>query len=143
MDNKLADYNLIKQAIEAREKSYSPYSNFAVGAALLTGENKIYKGCNVENSAYGPTNCAERTAIFSAISNGSKEFIKIAIVGGKNENDSNLCPPCGVCRQVLREFVEPKKFEIILSPLKSPKNITIYTLAQLLPLSFGPDNVNN
>ena len=94
------DRDLVKIAIEAMQKSYSPYSNFKVGAALLTKQGKVYTGCNIENAAYGPTNCAERTAFFKAISEGEKEFSKIAIVGGKDGNITNLFMPCGVCRQV-------------------------------------------
>ena len=114
--------------------SYAPYSNFHVGAALLTSEGKIYTGCNIENAAYGPSNCAERTAIFKAVSEGKKEFEAIAIVGGKNGKIENFCPPCGVCRQVLAEFCK-KDFEIVLA--KSKNEYKIMTLEQLLPESFS------
>lgn len=122
---------LISLALEARENSYSPYSGFKVGAALLTKSGKVYKGCNIENSAFSPTNCAERTAVFSAVADGEKDFSAIAIVGGADEiND--FCPPCGVCRQVLSEFCAPD-FEIHLF---NGEEIKTYTLGELLPLSF-------
>ncbi|MCI6912393.1 MAG: cytidine deaminase [Treponema succinifaciens] len=125
---------LIKKAIEMLNFSYAPYSNFHVGAALLTSEGEIYTGCNIENAAYGPSNCAERTAIFKAVSEGKKEFEAIAIVGGKNGKIENFCPPCGVCRQVLAEFCK-KDFEIVLA--KSTNEYKIMTLEQLLPESFS------
>ncbi|MDY2616380.1 MAG: cytidine deaminase [Treponema succinifaciens] len=125
---------LIKKAIEMLNFSYAPYSNFHVGAALLTSEGKIYTGCNIENAAYGPSNCAEKTAIFKAVSEGKKEFEAIAIVGGKNGKIENFCPPCGVCRQVLAEFCK-KDFEIVLA--KSTNEYKIMTLEQLLPESFS------
>ena len=124
---------LVKYAIEAAKNSYSPYSNFRVGAALLTESNKLYLGCNIENGAYGPSNCAERTAFFKAISDGEKDFKAIAIVGGKDGNFTEECFPCGVCRQVMAEFCK-KDFKIILGN----KNLEFkkYTLDELLPLSF-------
>lgn len=125
---------LIKKAIEMLNFSYAPYSNFHVGAALLTSEGEIYTGCNIENVAYGPSNCAERTAIFKAVSEGKKEFEAIAVVGGKNGKIENFCPPCGVCRQVLAEFCK-KDFEIVLA--KSTNEYKIMTLEQLLPESFS------
>ncbi len=125
---------LIKKAIEMLNFSYVPYSNFHVGAALLTSEGEIYTGCNIENAAYGPSNCAERTAIFKAVSEGKKNFEAIAIVGGKNGKIEDFCPPCGVCRQVLAEFCK-KDFEIILA--KSTDEYKIMTLEQLLPESFS------
>lgn len=125
---------LIKKAIEMLNFSYAPYSNFHVGAALLTSESEIYTGCNIENAAYGPSNCAERTAIFKAVSEGKKEFEAIAVVGGKNGKIENFCPPCGVCRQVLAEFCK-KDFEIVLA--KSTNEYKIMTLEQLLPESFS------
>ena len=125
---------LIKKAIEMLNFSYAPYSNFHVGAALLTSEGEIYTGCNIENVAYGPSNCAERTAIFKAVSEGKKEFEAIAIVGGKNGKIENFCPPCGVCRQVLAEFCK-KDFEIVLA--KSTNEYKRMTLEQLLPESFS------
>ena len=96
---------LIAQALTARTFSYSPYSHFQVGAALLTKDGKIYSGCNIENAAYGPSNCAERTAIFKAVSEGQLEFAAIAITGGK-EGEHDYAAPCGVCRQVMMEFCD-------------------------------------
>lgn len=125
---------LIKKAIEMLNFSYAPYSNFHVGAALLTSEGEIYTGCNIENAAYGPSNCAERTAIFKALSEGKKEFEAIAVVGRKNGKIENFCPPCGVCRQVLAEFCK-KDFKIVLA--KSTNEYKIMTLEQLLPESFS------
>lgn len=128
---------LIRQALEAKENSYAPYSKFHVGAALLSKNGKVYTGCNIENAAFSPTNCAERTAIFKAVSEGEKEFLKLAIVGGAKGKSMNYCPPCGVCRQVMREFAAPEEFIIILA--KSEEQYKEYTLAELLPESFGPD----
>ncbi|WP_295796642.1 cytidine deaminase [uncultured Treponema sp.] len=125
---------LIKKATEMLNFSYVPYSNFHVGAALLTSEGEIYTGCNIENAAYGPSNCAERTAIFKAVSEGKKNFEAIAVVGGKNGKIEDFCPPCGVCRQVLAEFCK-KDFKIILA--KSKDEYKIMTLEQLLPESFS------
>ncbi len=122
---------LVSLALEARENSYSPYSGFKVGAALLTKSGKVYKGCNIENSAFSPTNCAERTAVFSAVADGEKDFSAIAIVGGADEI-KDFCPPCGVCRQVLSEFCTPD-FEINLF---NGEEIKTYTLGELLPLGF-------
>ena len=129
----MLDKELLQLAIEARKQSYSPYSGFRVGAALLGQSGKVYKGCNIENAAYTPTNCAERTAVFKAVSEGEREFKAIAIVGGKGEDPADFCAPCGVCRQVLAEFCDPN-FRIILG---TPENIRVYTLKELLPLSFG------
>ncbi len=123
---------LIKKAIEARSFSYSPYSGFQVGAALLGKSGKIYTGCNVENAAYGPSNCAERTAIFKAVSEGEREFTRIAIVGG-HEGESVAPTPCGVCRQVMSEFCEPS-FEVIMAV--SEDEYEVMTLGELLPKSF-------
>lgn len=125
---------LIQKAIDMLQFSYVPYSHFHVGAALLAKNGTIYGGCNVENAAYGPTNCAERTAIFKAVSEGVKEFDAICIVGGKDGKVENFCPPCGVCRQVMREFCAPD-FKIILA--RSTEDYKIFTLEQLLPESFS------
>lgn len=122
---------LVRLALEARENAYSPYSSFKVGAALLTKSGKCYKGCNIENGAFSPTNCAERTAFFSAIADGERDFSAIAVVGGK-DGITDLCPPCGVCRQVMNEFCD-KSFEIHLF---NGEEIKTYTLGELLPLSF-------
>jgi len=130
---------LVKLAIDARKFSYSPYSNFMVGAALLTKAGKIYTGCNIENAAYSPSNCAERTAFFKALSEGEKEFEAIAIVGGQKGKGLEICAPCGVCRQVMMEFCDYETFEIILG--KSEDDYLKYTLKELLPLGFGPKNL--
>lgn len=109
---------LIKAAIEARRKSYSPYSHYQVGAALLTADGQIVTGCNIENAAYGPSNCAERTAFFKAVSEGMREFTAIAIVGSpEGEELTQYAYPCGVCRQVMREFCEPERFRIIVAKI--------------------------
>ncbi|WP_439799569.1 cytidine deaminase [Treponema sp.] len=125
---------LIKKAMEMLEFSYAPYSNFHVGAALLADDGKIYTGCNIENSAYGPSNCAERTAVFKAVSEGCRKFRAIAIVGGKNGKPESFCSPCGVCRQVLAEFCD-KEFKVVMA--KSPDEYRVMTLGQLLPESFS------
>lgn len=133
---------LIKSAFEAQEKSYTPYSHFNVGAALLGKNGTIYKGCNIENAAYTPTNCAERTAIFKAVSEGQKKFTAIAIVGNKKDikqGDGDYCAPCGVCRQVLQEFCDPKTFKIYLG--KSVDDYKEFTLEELLPLGFSPSDL--
>ncbi len=131
--------NLIRDAIDAMSNAYTPYSHHQVGAALLTKGKKVYKGCNIENASYSPTNCAERTAFFKAISEGEKEFSAIAIVGGKNGILKDFCSPCGVCRQVMREFVDPKSFLVILA--RSEEDYLIFFLEELLPISFGPENL--
>lgn len=125
---------LIKLAMEARGKSYCPYSGFAVGAALQTKEGKIYQGCNIENAAFTPTNCAERTAFFKAVSEGEKEFCRIAIVGGKKDGVLELTSPCGVCLQVMQEFCNPDAFEVILATAE--EKYEILKLRQLLPYGF-------
>ena len=129
----MTDLELMQLAVEAREMAYAPYSGFRVGAALLSKSGKVYKGCNVENAAYSPTNCAERTALFKAVSEGEREFIAIAIVGGMYENIADFCAPCGVCRQVLAEFCD-KDFRLVLG---NPENIKIYTFEEILPFAFG------
>ncbi len=129
----MTDGELLERAIAARKMSYSPYSNFRVGAALVGKSGKIYTGCNIENAGYTPTNCAERTALFKAVSEGERAFTAIAIVGGKGEEIAEFCAPCGVCRQALAEFCD-KDFRVILG---TPTNIQVYTLAELLPFSFG------
>lgn len=135
------DLLLLNEAMKARENSYSPYSNFMVGAALLGKNGKIYHGCNIESASFSPTNCAERTAFFKAVSEGEKDFTKIAVVGAKRgELPWNLCSPCGVCRQVMMEFCNPEHFEIILADGEN-KGVSI-RLEELLPLGFGPDNLN-
>lgn len=133
----MTDKQLLELAAKAREKAYAPYSGFRVGAALLGKSGKIYTGCNVENAAYTPTNCAERTAVFKAVSEGEKEFAAIAIVGGKGEEIADFCAPCGICRQVLAEFCDGD-FRILLG---TPDNVSVHTLAELLPYSFGKNDL--
>ena len=128
---------LINLAIEARKKAYTPYSKFKVGACLLCKNGEIYTGCNIENASLTPTVCAERTAIFKAIIEGNKDFKKIVVVGGKNEELNDFCAPCGVCRQVIREF--SKKPEIIIA--NSKEDYKIYGMEEILPHSFGPEDL--
>ena len=135
----MEDRELIQKAKEARKMSYSPYSGFKVGAALLTENDRIYQGCNIENAAYTPTNCAERTAFFKAISQGERNFKAIAIVGGYEGGRMDFCAPCGVCRQVMMEFCNPKRFRIILADDKG--NTKSFTLGEMLPMGFGPNNL--
>ena len=130
---------LIDTAIEQLKFSYTPYSNFKVGAALLAKNGEIYTGCNIENASYTPTNCAERTAFFKAVSEGVRDFQAICIVGGKEGKLTEYTAPCGVCRQVMMEFCDPKIFQIILAVDK--EQYTIYTLEELMPLGFGPLNL--
>ena len=115
--------------------SYTPYSNFKVGAALLSESGKIFTGCNIENAAYGPSNCAERTAFFKAVSEGVLKFKAIMVIGGPGGIIKDYCPPCGVCRQVMMEFCNPETFSIFLA--KSETDIVEYKLKELLPLGFG------
>ena len=130
---------LVERAIEARKMSYSPYSGFCVGAALETEEGEVFLGCNIENAAYGPSVCAERTAIFKAVSEGCWDFSQIAIVGApRGESISRFCAPCGVCRQVMSEFCRKDTFMI---HLYDGKEIRSYTLGELLPLAFDLDGV--
>ena len=130
---------LIDTAIEQLKFSYTPYSNFKVGAALLAKNGEIFTGCNIENASYTPTNCAERTAFFKAVSEGVREFRAICIVGGKDGKPTEYTAPCGVCRQVMMEFCDPKTFQIILAVDK--ERYEIYTLEELMPLGFGPLNL--
>ena len=138
IDEKRID-EMISLAIGQLEYSYAPYSCFRVGAALLSKSGKIYTGCNIENAAYTPSNCAERTAFFKAVSEGVKEFQAICVVGGKDGVLTEYAPPCGVCRQVMMEFCNPEKFQVILAV--SPEKYQIFTLREILPLGFGPDNL--
>ncbi len=128
---------LLKEAKQARKAAYVPYSSCRVGAALLSADGKLYHGCNIENAAFGPTVCAERVAVFKAVSEGVTDFAAIAVVGGKEEDTHGLFPPCGVCRQVLREFCAPDSLLIILEQ-EDGSPMTLH-LAELLPHSFGPD----
>lgn len=127
---------LLKACIEARERAYTPYSHFQVGAALLTKDGKIYEGCNIENAAYTPTNCAERTAFFTAVCAGEREFEAIAVCGGMEGKLTGYAAPCGVCRQVMMEFCQPETFRIIF--VKSETEYEIHTLQEILPWGFGP-----
>ena len=131
---------LINAALEARGNSYAPYSGYFVGAALLCEDGTVVKGCNVENASYGATNCAERTAVFKAVSEGKRRFTAIAIAGGKDrEQATDYAYPCGVCRQVLREFCVPENMTVIVC--RSVDDYREMTLAELLPNSFGPENL--
>ena len=130
----MEETKLIEKALDMLNYSYVPYSHFHVGAALLSKDGKIFGGCNIENASYTPTNCAERTAFFKAVSEGVKEFEAIAIVGGMDGVVKDYCPPCGVCRQVMREFCADD-FKIILA--KSPEEYKVFTLKDLLPESFS------
>lgn len=130
---------LIKEAYEAQKMAYVPYSDFRVGAALLAKNGTVYRGCNIENASYSPTNCAERTAFFKAISEGVREFDAIAIVGNKTDGKKELCAPCGVCRQVMAEFCDPEEFHIILGVGEESSE---YVLRELLPLGFTEKNLN-
>lgn len=130
---------LIGRALEARKNSYAPYSHYRVGAALLAAGGKIYAGCNVENASYSATNCAERTAFFAAVAAGERQFSAIAVAGSPEGEMTQLAWPCGVCRQVMREFCDPEHFLVIAA--KSETDYEIRLLKELLPDSFGPDNL--
>lgn len=132
---------MIRTAIAQLAYSYTPYSGFRVGAALLSADGKMYTGCNIENAAYTPTNCAERTAFFKAVSEGVRDFAAICIVGGKNGVLTEYAAPCGVCRQVMMEFCDPDTFQIVLAV--SEEHYEVFTLRQLLPMGFGPANLNS
>ena len=136
-DNTTLYQSLMETAAAAREFSYSPYSGYRVGAALLGKSGKVYGGCNVENAGYTPTNCAERTAIFKAVSEGEREFSAIAVIGGSGETVDPACAPCGVCRQVMAEFCGGE-FRVILG---NSDGLEAHTLAQLFPLAFDKGNL--
>lgn len=129
---------LIQSAIEARKKAYAPYSGYQVGAALLTNELRIYTGCNIENAAYSPGICAERCAAAKAVSEGWRRWKAIAIAGGRKEA-LDYAYPCGVCRQVLREFADPEHFVVLVA--RSTEDYRAHLLGELLPESFGPENL--
>ena len=136
MDIKL----LVEEALNARKFSYSPYSRFQVGAALLAKDGQIFTGCNIESASYTPSNCAERTAFFKAVSQGVREFEAIAVVGGPKEaKNLDYCTPCGVCRQVMMEFCDPKSFQVIVA--KNPEEYQVFTLEEILPMGFGPKDL--
>ncbi len=126
---------LIRAAIEMLPKAYAPYSHFHVGAALLCADGTVFTGCNVENASYPVCFCAERTAIAKAVSEGRRAFTAICIVGGPGGAIQDYCPPCGTCRQAMAEFCDPAGFTVILA--KSPEEYRVYSLEELLPLSFG------
>ena len=138
MDNNQIE-EMIGLAIEQLAYAYTPYSGFKVGAALLTSGGKYYTGCNIENAAYTPTNCAERTAFFKAVSEGERSFQAICIVGGKDGVLTEYAAPCGVCRQVMMEFCDPETFRIILAVSK--EQYDVFTLKEMPPLGFGPLNL--
>ena len=129
----MTDQELFALAVGARERAYAPYSGYAVGAALLTKDGKVYEGVNIENASFGATNCAERTAIFSAVANGEREFEAIAVAGGRKGEQPSNCTPCGICRQVLSEFCPPD-FKVILLD-------GAHRLDELLPMSFTEENL--
>lgn len=136
------DKELIREAYKAQAYSYSPYSGFQVGAALLGKSGRVYTGCNIENASYSPTNCAERTAFFKAVSEGEKEFVKIVIVGNKkgaSEEERDYCAPCGVCRQVMAEFCNPKEFQVLLA--KNETDYRTYRLEELFPFGFSKEDL--
>lgn len=134
----MTNEELCALAVKAMENAYVPYSGYRVGAALLTKSGKVYTGCNIENASYSPTICAERTAIFKAVSDGEHEFFKIAVAGGKNGKITGEFPPCGVCRQVMAEFCEPD-FKILV--VNGDNSFTEYTFSDILPFSFNPKHV--
>ncbi len=140
MDNKVIR-NLIETAAAQRARSYAPYSHYRVGAALLAGDGTVFTGCNIENAAYAPSLCAERTAFAKAVSEGIRDFDAICIVGGKEEEavPSGYSVPCGVCRQVMMEFCDPETFRIIVAT--DPDHYEIFFLKDLLPRGFGPGNL--
>ena len=139
MNSKINRFELIKSAIDSLNFSYAPYSHFNVAAAVLASSGKIYTGVNVENASYPAGICAERNAIFHAVACGEREITAIAIIGGLNGQITDYCPPCGVCRQVMREFCDPEHMTVIIA--KSADEYKEMTLAELLPESFGPDSI--
>lgn len=131
---------LIKSALEAQKRAYAPYSDFYVGASLFTKSGTIFTGCNIENAAYGPTNCGERTAIFKAVSEGEREFSQIAVVGSLHGKPAEkFASPCGVCLQVMTEFCDPDTFQVIL--VKTVEEYKILTLRELLPYAFDKSSL--
>ncbi len=125
---------LIQEAMAAMQRAYAPYSGFFVGAALLAADGQVFTGCNIENASFTPTVCAERTAVFKAVSAGVRDFQMLAVVGGKGGNITGICPPCGVCRQVLAEFCPPDLPILLAEP---PDRFRRITLGELLPYSFS------
>lgn len=148
----MTEKELVKLAMKARTMAYIPYSNHGVGAALECEDRTVFLGCNIENAAYTPSNCAERTAFFKAVSEGKLSFRRIAVVGGMNHLSQIMpCAPCGVCRQVMMEFCDPKTFQIILAAVSHADDVDaitdadieteIYTLEEILPKGFGPTSL--
>ena len=137
----MTQQELCQTAINMLDRAYVPYSHFPVGAALECSDGTVFTGCNIENAAYGVTICAERTAVFKAVSEGVREFDAICVVGGANKELKEITAPCGVCRQVMMEFCDPETFRIILAIDK--EHYDIYTLKDLLPLGFGLRNLIN
>ena len=135
MNDMISNEKLVELALEARNRSYAPYSHFMVGAALLTKDGKVYQGCNIENASFSPTVCAERTAFFKAISEGDREFVKIAVAGSPEGEVDRYAAPCGVCRQVMTEFCDPETFEIIFGI--SPEKYEVHLLKEIIPYGFG------
>ena len=135
---------LAGRAEEASRRCYAPYSRFAVGAAVLASSGRIYTGANIENASYPAGICAERSAVSRAVSCGERKILAVAISGGPAEGGRDFCPPCGICRQVIREFCDPSSAKIILTrrvPGKGRAELAVYTLEELLPQSFGPDSL--
>lgn len=137
----MTDEQLVQLAFDAREHAYTPYSHWSVGAALLCADGTVYQGCNIENAAYTPSNCAERTAFFKAVYDGQRDFAAIAVVGGpQGQPAPEVCAPCGVCRQVMQEFCDPDSFRIVLGV--SDGEPKVYLLRDMLPEGFGPSNLS-
>lgn len=137
---KTVEKALVRKALEMTKSAYAPYSRFHVGAAVLAESGKVYGGANVENASYGAAVCAERTAIFNAVVAGERRLVALAVAGGKDGVITDFCAPCGICRQVMREFVRPESFRILIA--RSTSDYRICTLAELLPESFGPEMLN-
>lgn len=134
----MTEKELCRLAVEAMNTAYAPYSGYRVGAALLSADGRVFTGCNIENASFTPTVCAERTAVFKAVSEGVRTFAMLAVAGGKDGKISGVFPPCGVCRQVLREFCSPD-FPVLM--VSGEDTFTTCTLSELLPLSFGADHL--
>lgn len=128
---------IIKKAVQMRGAAYAPYSRFTVGAAVLADSGRIYGGANVENATYGATVCAERNAIYAAVMAGARKILAIAICGGREGSSNDYCPPCGICRQVMREFCCPDEMNVVVA--KSIDDFKVFKLSELLPESFGPE----
>ena len=140
MIDKAMEETLVRKALEMVKAAYAPYSRFQVGAAVLASSGRIYGGTNVENASYGATVCAERTAIFSAVAAGERNLVALAVAGGVAGVVTDYCAPCGICRQVMREFGDPETFRVLVA--RSASDYRAYTLEELLPGSFGPDMLN-